>query len=260
MAVEQHQWRVPCARPDYGYRGDFTRPTAHDAARLLFLLRSMVELSGEGRWMEQYRARLSEKIGGDQQARLEICAAGLEYKHRGSEETFIWTHSMSQAALRALHEMETDATARGAFRRGLDASAEKARPHLERASKYDPANSLRFDTDWRFLNASWKPQANTEEAIALGRQQLPLWAEHNPRSPYEDDTVREPLFAAWIIALAGNGNLDPSLGGKLEKIVVRYELSKMYTATFFVLVNLQFESARPAFTSRPAPSTPRLER
>lgn len=244
LALESHQWRVPCARPEYGYRGTFVRPTAHDAARFLFLLQAMHELTGEGRWRTQYHERLREKIGPGIKSRLEICAGGLEYDGHGKGETYLWTHSMSQAVLRALEDAETDSAIRAAYQRGLMASAERAATHLDRARRYDPANQFAFDTDWRFLNASWKPQANCEEAIALGRAQLPLWADRNPRSPYEDDTVREPLFAAWIICLAGKDAKERLLGAKLEEMLARYQWRGMYTATFFVAVNLAFEHGR----------------
>jgi hypothetical protein len=245
VALEGHQWRVPCARPEYGYRGTFVRATAHDAARFLFLLRAMHQLTGEERWLTQYHERRQEKIGPGMKSRLDICAEGLEYGgHGGKGETYLWTHSMSQAALRALADAETDAPNREAYQRGLTASAENAAVHLERARKYDSANQFAFDTDWRFLNASWKPQANCEEAIALGRAQLPLWADRNPRSPYEDDTVREPLFAAWIICLAGKEARQRLLGDKLLGMLARYQWRGMYTATFFIAVNLAYERGR----------------
>ncbi|QIF05929.1 hypothetical protein [Roseimicrobium sp. ORNL1] len=244
VALEGHQWRVPCARLEFGYRGTFVRPTAHDAARFLFLLRAMHQLTSEERWLTQYHERLQEKLGPGMKSRLEICAEGLEYGGHGKGETYLWTHSMSQAALRALADAETDASIREAYQRGLTASAEKAAVHLERARRYDPANQFAFDTDWRFLNSSWKQQANCEEAIALGRAQLPLWADRNPRSPYEDDTVREPLFAAWIICLAGKEAQQRLLGDKLQEMLARYQWRGMYTATFFVAVNLAYEGGR----------------
>ncbi|HSI63942.1 MAG TPA: hypothetical protein VLE43_12515 [Candidatus Saccharimonadia bacterium] len=244
IALEGHQWRVPCGRPEYGYRGTFTRPTAHDAARFLFVLRSMHVLTGEERWMTQYQERMQERIGPAMKSRLEICAEGLEYGGHGKGETYLWTHSMSQAALRGLADLETDEGMRASFTKGLRASAESAASHLDRARRYDPDNTLSFDTDWRFLNASWKAQANCEEAIALGRAQLPLWAKHNPRSPYEDDTVREPLFAAWIIALAGKSEWDRLVGPRLHDLLARYVWKGMYTSTFFVVVNLEYERGR----------------
>jgi len=243
-AIEGHGWRVPCVRPEFGFRGDFTRPTAHDAARFLFLLRAMSELTGEPRWMEECHRRLPEKIGPKQVVRADVLAAGLEYIVPGGE-SFVWTHAMSQAALRALADDEKDSETREIFQRGLRASAERVLPHLDRAKRYDPANKLAFDSDWRFLKDSWKPQANCDEAIALARHQLTLWAEHNPRSPYEDDTVREPLFAAWIVLLSGDAELFAAHGPRIREMLRQYEWSGLYTSTFFAAVNVHYESARP---------------
>lgn len=243
-AIEGYGWRVPCVRPEFGFRGDFTRPTAHDAARFLFLLRAMGELTGEARWMEEYRRRLPEKIGVKQLVRADVLSAGLEYSVPGGE-SFVWTHAMSQAALRALADEETDLATREVFRRGLRASAERVLPHLDRAKRYDAGNRLTFDIDWRFLKESWKPQANCDEAIALARRQLMLWAEHNPRSPYEDDTVREPLFAAWIVLLSGDADLIAAHTARIRELLGQYEWSGLYTATFFVAVNAHYEFGHP---------------
>ncbi len=246
LAIQSHQWRIPCGRPDFGYRGDFTRANAHDAARLLFLLLCMHELTGDAQWIEAYQLRLKERIGPASKIRLEICEEGLHYTPAGSHETFIWTHSMSQAALRALAGMEvTDEETAAALRRGLRASAERVAPHLDRAMRYDRQNNgLNFDVDWRFLKPSWKAQHTCEEAIALARTQLKLWAEHNPRSPYEDDVMREPLFAAWIIRLAGDAELNKQYDAKIESLLRQYEWTGLYTATFFVAVNVFYEAGR----------------
>ena len=243
-AVEGYGWRVPCVRTEFGFRGDFTRPTAHDAARFFFLLKAMGQLTGEARWMEEYRRRLDEKIGPKQTVRGDILAAGLEYIGSGGGESFVWTHAMSQAALRSLADGESDVATREIFRRGLRASAERVLPHLDRAKRYDRADSLTFDIDWRFLKTSWQPQANCEQAIALARRQLALWAEHNPRSPYEDDTVREPLFAAWIVLLSGDAELISAQLPRIRTMVGQYDWSGLFTSTFFVTVNLHYEAAR----------------
>lgn len=243
-AIESHGWQVPCAPAAFGYRGNFTRPTAHDAARLLFLLRLMHQFTGEERWLKESRERLQEIPAKSSLTRREILANGLDFDAPPGGTSRLWTHSMSQAALRALSEGETDPEIRGVFRDGLLHSAHHALPHLERSGGYVRTNTLRFDGNWRFLNASWKPQANCEEAIALGRAQLPLWAETNPRSPWEDDTVREPLFAAWMIMLAGDAGLNRSHGKMIEDMLARYDWTGLYTAGFFIAVNIQYESYR----------------
>jgi hypothetical protein len=148
---------------------------------------------------------------------------------------------MSQAALRALVDEEKEEGVREMLRRGLLAGARSAAPHLTRARRWDNASKLTFDVDWRFLKESWKPQQNCDEAIALARGQLAQWAAHNPRSPYEDDTVREPLFAAWIVLLAGDAGLRAEYGPAIEEMLTRYDWSRLYTSTFFVAVNIFYE-------------------
>jgi hypothetical protein len=242
-AVERNGWRVPCDPASFGDRGDFTKATVHDAARLLYLLRAMHELTGDERWRREYDARLAERIGKANRPRLELIGDGLNFGPPDKRDTFIWTNSMSQAALRALVDGETDAPVRESLRRGLLASARSAASHLGRAERWENANTLGFDVDWRFLKESWKPQANCDEAIALARSQLPLWAAHNPRSPYEDDTVREPLFAAWIVLLAHDEMLRREHLPAIRAMLARYDWSRLYTSTFFIAVNVFHESA-----------------
>jgi hypothetical protein len=240
-AVERNRWRVPCDPASFGDRGDFTKATVHDAARLLYLLRAMHELTGNERWLRDYRARLEEPIGKANRPRLDLITDGFQFGPAEKQDTFIWTNSMSQAALRALADAETDTAVRETLRRGLIASAQSAAVHLVRAERWDNANTLGFDMDWRFLKESWKPQANCDAAIALARSQLPLWAAHNPRSPYEDDTVREPLFAAWIVLLAGDRGLREKHRATIQAMLRRYDWPRLYTSTFFIAVNVFHE-------------------
>jgi hypothetical protein len=245
-AVASHDWRVPCVTTEYGFRGSFLRPSAHDAARLFFLLRVMAKLTGEERWMEEYRSRFDEAIGKPSRPRGEILSEGLEFDAQPGGKSRVWTHSMSQAALRELPEVEEDAAIRELFRSALLASARRAVPYLEHAKGYARDNDLLFEIDWRFLNASWRPQANCDEAIALGREQLPMWAERNPRSPWEDETMREPLFAAWMIRLANDPGLNRDHETAIQGLLERYDWSGLYTASGFIAVNLAYEGSRDA--------------
>lgn len=240
-ALEGHGWQIPCDREGFGYRGGFHRPTARDSARLLFILRALHELDGDAHWLQEYRRLLSERVGKSARTRAELCAEGFDFGPPVADESHVWTTSMCQAALRGLVEMEPDAASLSPFQRGLDASADKASVHLARADRFDRANALRFDPDWRFLAAAWKPQRTCDEAIALARSQLPLWAAHSPRGPWEDDTVREPLFAAWVIALSGNPELIGRYRDRIVALLSRYDWRRLYTSTFFIAVNLHYE-------------------
>jgi hypothetical protein len=151
---------------------------------------------------------------------------------------------MSQAALRELAEVEEDPATCELFRTALLATVRRAVPYLEHAKGYTRDNDHPFDIDWRFLNTSWRPQANCDEAIALGREQLPLWAEHNPRSPWEDETMREPLFAAWMIRLANDSGLNRDHETVIHGLLERYDWGGLYTASGFIAVNLAYEGSR----------------
>lgn len=244
-ALEGHDWQVPCDRPDFGYRGAYNRATGKDSARLLFLLRATHELTGDPYWLKEYQAKLMERAGKGNKSRVELCAEGFEYvTPKGT--TYVWTTSMCQAALRGLRDLEMDPQIKSRFQAGLDVSAERVAVFLAHGLRYERANALRFDPDWRFLNAAWKPQRTCDEAIALARSQLPLWAERNPRSPYEDETVREPLFAAWIIALSGNRKLIDQQKDAVRVLLTRYDWRGLYTSTFFAVVNVQYQLMKEA--------------
>lgn len=243
LALESHGWQIPCDPLSFGYRGSYMRPRHTDCARLLFLHRALFDLTGDERWLERYRLLADEPLGPQRKTRRQWCAVGMDYGPPTKADTYLWTSSMSQAALRALWEMETNRDWREDFSRGLTASAVAALPHLERYRRFDSNNRLRFDVDWRFLNVSWKPQRNCDEAISLARQQLPLWALHNPRSPWEDDTMREPLFAAWIVALAPDPGLRAETSSSLAALLGHYPWRRLYTSLFFIAVCLQAELA-----------------
>lgn len=252
-AVSRHGWRIPCARPELGYRGSYIRPTMYDSSRLLFLHRALAEVTGDPQWLAGYHQRLAERVGKDGRTRLELCARGMEYGSPDQPDTCLWTTAMAQAALAGLAELETDPERRAAYRQGLVASARRAVPHLARHRRFDPALGRDFTVDWRFLNEHWRPQATSEEAIALARSQLPLWAARNPRSPHEDDTMREPLFAAWIIALAHDPALLAEQAGNLRALLAHYPWPELFTATFFIAECCYYEALAPGAEPREGP-------
>ncbi len=239
-ALESHDWQVPCDRPEFGYRGAYNRATSKDCVRLLFLLRATHELTGDPYWLKEYQAKLTERVGKGNKSREELCAEGFEYV-TAHGATYVWTTSMCQAALRGLRDLETEPRIKKRFQAGLDLSAERVTVFLAQGLRYERTNTLHFDPDWRFLNMSWKPQHTCDEAIALAKTQLPLWAERNPRSPYEDETMREPLFAAWIITLSGNKKLIKPHRDAINSLLRRYDWQGLYTAAFFVAVNVHYQ-------------------
>lgn len=248
-AVEAHGWQVPCDPPAFGYRGSYVRAKHKDATRLLFLNLALHELTGRERWRENYRRLAAERIGDEQRSRVEWCAAGMEFVSSAAEviatnETAsvsrsLWTSSLAQAALRGLWELETDRAWRTAYVRGLTANARAAAPHLARHRLHAAGGPEGFEVDWRFLNATWRPQANCDEAIVLARSQLPSWEKRNPRAHWEDDTMREPLFAAWIVALAPDATVHRDHGEEITRMLSAYRWEQLYTGGFLIAICVQ---------------------
>jgi hypothetical protein len=241
-AIRRHEWRIPCEDLDMGYRGSYVRATMYDSSRLLFLHRALYDLTGDTQWCEGYRCRLDEVVGREGRTRLELCAHGMEYGPVDCADSCLWTRAMAQGALNGLAEMEADPAIREHYIRGLRASADRAVSHLGRGRRFDPTIGPDFTADWRFLNAHWEPQSGSEEAISLARRQLPLWAERNPRSPHEDDTVREPLFAAWIAVLAQDASLWSAQRETIAGLLSHYPWRELFTSTFFIAECLYYEA------------------
>jgi len=252
-ALEAHGWQVPCDPLGFGYRGNFIRAKHKDTTRLLFLNRALHELTGRTVWLDNYRRLATERIGPEQHTRIEWCSAGMEFvnstaeviptKETASVSRSLWTSSLAQAALRGLWELETDPGWRREYARGLSLNARAARPHLAPVREHAAEPTRAFDGDWRVLNPTWKHQANCDEAIVLGRSQLPLWEAHNPRLRWEDNTVREPLFAAWIIALGSSAEDRQGLEDQVGEMLPRIRWSTLCTSGFVIMVNLRHQLA-----------------
>jgi len=250
-ALQTHAWQVPCEPPEFGYRGNYIRAKHKDTTRLLFLNLALHELTGRTVWLDTYQKLARERIGPEQLTRVEWCSAGMDFvnstaeviptKETASVSRSLWTSSLAQASLRGLWELETDSGWRREYARGLSVNARAAKPHLTPVREHAAEPARSFDGDWRVLNKTWKPQANCDEAIILGRSQLPLWEEHNPRLRWEDNIVREPLFAAWIIALGSSAEDRKGIDGQVNEMIARFQWSKLITSGFAIVVNLRYQ-------------------
>jgi len=264
LDLEANQWKMPCDRPAFGHFGHWTggfagtrgtltgaEPQFDAAARLLFVLRAVHQLTGEPRWLELYRQRLAEKPHGSPRTRLEICAAGVQYVGPGKPPQYpesppIWTSASSQAGLRALWELADDATVREQFQRGLKANAASAARFIARWRSYDNDNQLAFDPDWRKLNAIWKPQAEIGEAVQLATLQYRLWNKQSPRRLAEAEQMRDPLFAAWIVTLSGNRELIDAARGEIDAALTHYRWQRLQTCLFFMAECVYWQLPPPA--------------
>lgn len=250
LGLEANEWKMPCDKKDFGHFGHWTggfagtkgvlsgaEPQFDAAVRLLFVLRAVHQVTGKERWLELYRARLAEAPQG--KSRLQICSEGVQYVAPGEPPRYpesppIWTSASSQAGLKALVEMEEDRAVRAQFQRGLDANAVSAARFISGSQRYDNDNTMVFDIHWRSLNPSWKPQADISEAVKLATFQYRIWNKQSPRRVVEADHMRDPLFAAWIVALSGNVDLIRKARADIHDALTHYRWEKLHTCLFFM--------------------------
>lgn len=257
--LEANDWKMPCDRKDFGHFGHWTggfagtrgtltgaEPQFDAAARFLFVLRALHQVTGKARWLELYRAKLNEAPHASAKTRLQICANGVSYVAPGEPPRYpesppIWTSASSQAGLRALVEMESNTVVRAEFQRGLDANAASAVRFVSRFRFYDNANTLAFDINWRKLNDAWKPQAEIGEAVKVATLQYRLWNKQSPRRLAEAEQMRDPLFAAWIVALSGNSDLIAKARDDMRGALTHYQWEKLHTCLFFMAENVYWQ-------------------
>lgn len=252
IGLETNAWKMPCDQNGFGHFGHWSggfagtrgtlsgaEPQFDAAVRFLFVLRALHQVTGKARWLELYQARLAEAPPGGTRTRLQICAQGVQYVAPGEPPRYpesppIWTSASSQAGLRALMEMEDDSSIRHQFQCGLDANANGAARFISRFRDYDNSNTLAFDINWRALNDLWKPQAEIGEAVQLATRQYSAWNRLSPRRVAEADGMRDPLFAAWIVALSGNAQLIASAREDIRGALTHYRWERLHTCLFFM--------------------------
>lgn len=262
LGLEANDWKMPCERKELGYFGRWAggfegttgilsgaEPQFDAAARLLFVLRALHQLTGDARWLDQYRSRLMEKAPGSERTRLQVCTDGVQYVAPGEpprypESPSIWTSASSQAGLKALVEMEDDATLRAQFQHGLEANATSAARHISRFKNYDNDNTLTFNIHWRKVLEFWKPQADIGESVTLAKQQYRVWNKQSPRRIAEFESMRDPLFAAWIVTLSGNPELIEKSRADIHAALSHYRWAKLHTCLFFMAECVNFEMRR----------------
>jgi hypothetical protein len=261
--LEANGWKMPCDREGFGHFGHWSggfagtrgvlagaEPQFDAAVRFLFVLRALHRLTGDARWLTLYRERLAEAPPGSTRNRLQICEEGVRYVAPGEpprypESPSIWTSASTQAGLRALAELETDAAVKAAFQRGLDANAASATRFIAAYRNYDNANALAFDGNWRSVASNWAAQAEIGEAVQLARKQYSAWNRQSPRRVAEADGMRDPLFAAWIVALAGNRELLAQADGDLRGALTHYRWERLHTALFFMAECVYWQLQKP---------------
>ncbi|TNJ60682.1 hypothetical protein FE784_35665 [Paenibacillus hemerocallicola] len=238
--IETLGWRIPCDREQYTFRGSWAEGHFIHAARVLFMLKLMGVLTDDPKWDRLYRKVGEEIPEGSDKSRFQWCGFGIR------DNSEYWTSASSQACLRELYELEDDPDLKRMYKEGLETNARRALAYIreEANSAYDNDNALGFESDWRFLNEWWEPQATVEDALRVAGIQSRQWHGRSPRKAYEAKYVREPLFAAWFVVLSGDGQLVLEAGEPIRRLLTQYEWEKLYYSLFFMAECVYYEGVR----------------
>ncbi|MHB8901202.1 MAG: hypothetical protein ACYC6Y_20830 [Thermoguttaceae bacterium] len=229
-ALESHGWRVPSDRPPFDYFGSFGDFGWNGAPRLLFLLKMAADVSGQAKWEEIYRQAVAEKAPAGKTGRLETCRKGMVSALATSHT---WTASPGVVGLRGLWELEKDPALKAAYEEGLRASATVAAESLSLAAEFDNDDRQTFLLDWHAINTLWHPQSSVKETLDQARKQLDLLDSLSPRRGYEVRLMREPLFAAWVVALCPDAALVREHAPAIRKAIGHYRWERLYLSQFF---------------------------
>lgn len=229
-ALRDTGWRMPCDRAPFDYRGSFAKFHWEDAPRLLFLLRAMHQLTGDDGWLRLYREAADEPNPKGGPTRLDVCESGMIHFYAPRHS---WTSAACVMSLRGLWEMEDAPVLRERYAEGLRASARLAAESLPLAPAFDNDDRRPFCADWRVMLDTWRPQSTEQEAVGLAEEQLRLLGAASPRTGYEAEYVREPLYAAWIVALCPDLDLIRGHRDEIIRVLTHYDYSRLNLATFF---------------------------
>ncbi|MBN8215980.1 MAG: hypothetical protein J0L75_05025 [Spirochaetes bacterium] len=256
-ALRKKSWRLHGDPISFGHFGDLSgepmaekgeargeEPAFDAVARLLFIHKAAGRLSGDPRWEREYRKLLLEINAETGLTRLDVLEKGASYVEPGANprypvSTNLWTSASSQGALEALAILEEDPSTRACFKRGLRKNAQQALAYLPLFENYRADHGLTFTSDWRPLNDLWYPQHNAAEAVAVATRQYGPWHQTLcPGKHYENRFVRDPLFAAWVLARSGEGDLVGPSRPTLEKMLRHFPYPRLFGCAFFMAENL----------------------
>jgi hypothetical protein len=230
--LEAASWRCPCAGAFKGqFRGSFQGHLFRDAARYLFLLRAMYDVTNDRVWLERYRKALAGRPAKSDLTRAQICAAGYGLDReaiKNIDEYQLWIYVGSQGSLAKLVAMESDETIRSQYRAGLRLNVNNVLVSVEAYQSFDNADTKVFGhAKWRECYTNWYPQATQAEAAKLS--ETGDKTKLGGRKHYESKFMRNPLAAAAIIALGGDGTGRDAV----ERTIRHYDYSKLNMSEFF---------------------------
>ena len=230
--LETTGWKCPCDGAfKGGFRGGFQGHMFRDAARYLFMLRAMYDVTRDNVWLERYRKALAERPAKSDKTRVEICAVGYTLDReaiKGLDEHAQWIYVGSQGSLAKLVALETNELLRAQYRTGLAQNAQSSLAVIDAYKEFDNHDTKVFgDTHWRTVYTTWFPQPTQAEAQRLS--EIYDKAKRGQRKNYEARYMRNPLAAAAIIALAGDGFGRDAV----ERAIRHYDYSRIYRSEFF---------------------------
>lgn len=231
-ALETSGWRCPCDGAFTGqFRGGFQGHLFRDAVRYLFMLRALYDVTHDGVWLERYRKALAERPAKSDKTRAEICAAGYPPDReaiKSIDQYQLWIFVGSQCSLARLAAMETEAALRAHYRAGVALNATQALPAIEAYTKFDNHDTQVFGhANWRAGYPTWFPQTSQAEAAKLSATGDK--AKLGGRKHYESAYMRNPLAAAAIVALAGDGTGREAI----ERALRHYDYAQLHMSEFF---------------------------
>ncbi len=231
-ALEANDWKCPCDGAFKGdFRGSFGGHLFRDAVRYLYMLRAMHDLTQEKVWLERYEKALAERPAQSAQSRVQICAEGYARDHeaiKNIDDYQQWIYVGSQASLARLIAMEKNDSIRTQYRTGLMLNADSSLKALEAHRAFDNQDAKVFgDADWRAVYDTWFPQPTQADAQRLSS--IANKAKRGERKHYESRYMRNPLAAAAIVALAGDGTGREAT----ERTIRQYDYSKLNMSVFF---------------------------
>ncbi len=229
--LETTGWKCPCDGAFKGqFRGAFQGHLFRDAVRYLFMLRAMYDVTRDSVWLERYRKALAERPAKSDKTRVQICAEGYAPDHeaiKAIDEYQLWIYVGSQGALAKLVAMETDESLRAQYSAGLAVNARNALASVEAHKQFDNNDTKVFgNANWRVVYTTWFPQYTQAEAQKLS--EIADKSKRGERKHYEAKYMRNPLAAAVIVALAGDGAERDAV----ERAIRHYDYSKLHMSEF----------------------------
>jgi hypothetical protein len=80
--------------------------------------------------------------------------------------------------------------------------------------------------------------------VDVGNLNQKAIARRSPRRSYEGSNMGEPLFAAWVVALAHNRQVSEMARGDMMAAFQHYRWPGLYMSLFFAAEGAYYESLR----------------